>query len=40
MVEMEGLTREEIMEIYYASTSEVRHWMHDNAHLLWEKKPE
>jgi hypothetical protein len=41
MVEMKGLTREEIMEIYYASTSEVRQWMRDNAHLLWEnKKPE
>ena len=38
MLEMKGLTREQIMEIYYTSTSEIRQWMRDNAHLLWEKK--
>lgn len=38
MVEMQGLTREQIMEIYYTSTSEVRQWMRDNAHLWWEKE--
>ena len=38
MLEMKGLTTEEIMEIYYASTSEVRQCMRDNAHLLWENE--
>jgi hypothetical protein len=41
MVEMKGLTREQIMKIYYTSTSEFRQWKRDNAHWLWEnKKPE
>ena len=41
MAEMKGLTREQIMKIYYTSTSEFRQWKRDNAHLLWEnKKPE
>ncbi|MCA0933252.1 hypothetical protein LCM02_12385 [Lutimonas saemankumensis] len=38
MVEMKGLSREQIMEIYYDSPSEVKQWMRDNAHLLWENK--
>jgi hypothetical protein len=37
MVEIRGLTREKIMETYYASTSEVRKWMRENIRLLREE---
>ena len=41
MVEMKGLTLQELQDLYDASSDEVRKWMHNNAHLIMEKeKPE
>ena len=41
MAEMKGLTLQELQDLYDTSNDEVRKWMRDNAHLLWEKeKPE
>ena len=37
MVKMEGLTIQELADLYDASTPDVKQWMHDNIHL-WKEK--
>jgi len=34
---MEGLSYQELIDLYHASSPEVRLWMHDNVHFLFEK---
>jgi len=38
MVEMQGLTIQQLADLYDASTPEVRKWMYENVHL-WNEKP-
>jgi len=37
MVQMQGLTLQQLQDLYYASSDEVRKWMLENIDLAFEK---
>ena len=39
MVNIQGLTIQQLLDLYDASPPEVRKWMHENVHLWKEKTP-
>ena len=40
MVEMQGLTLQELQDLYDASNDEVQKWMLENSGEWWKEKPE